>query len=139
MGHRWLAIVFDAPREVSFNEQATMAPKTGGMHMESDQFTEITHESWFSRLGNAVGGVVIGLILVAAATILLFWNEGRSVRRYQTLDAGQKAVISIAADSVDPHYEGRLVHLSGEVTTNKPLQDPEFGLNLTALRLQREV
>jgi hypothetical protein len=107
--------------------------------MESEQYTEITHESWFGRMGKAIGGVGGGLILLAAAAVVLFWNEGRSVRRYQTLDAGQKAVISIAPDTIDPEHDGRLVHLSDEATTTKPLQDPEFGLSLTALRLQRVV
>jgi hypothetical protein len=107
--------------------------------MESEQYTEITHESWFGRLGKAIGGVGVGLILVTAAAVLLFWNEGRSVRRYQTLELGRKQVISIAPDSVDPEYEGCLVHLSDEATTTQPLQDPEFGLRLTALRLQRLV
>ena len=109
------------------------------MELESDQYTEVTHESWFGRIGKAVGGVGVGIILVAASAIVLFWNEGRSVRRYQTLDAGQKQVLSVAPDSVKPEYEGRLVHLSDRVATTKPLRDPEFGLSLSALRLQRVV
>lgn len=107
--------------------------------MQTNSFTEVEHESWFSRLTSAIGGVVFGLLLLAGAVTLLFWNEGRSVKRYRTLDAGQKRVVSIPADGVDPAHEGQLVHVSEAVTTTKPLKDPDFGLTLTALRLQRVV
>ncbi|MDJ0784717.1 MAG: TMEM43 family protein [Desulfosarcinaceae bacterium] len=107
--------------------------------MNTDTFTEVTYESWFGRMGKAVSGVVGGVILVALAIGLLFWNEGRSVRRYQTLDAGQHQVVAIAADGIDSRHEGRLVHLSGPVTVSQPLTDREFGLRLSALRLQRVV
>ncbi|MEJ2640524.1 MAG: TMEM43 family protein [Desulfosarcinaceae bacterium] len=107
--------------------------------METDTYTEVTHESWFARMGKAITGVVVGLLLVVVTTGLLFLNEGRSVRRYRTLDAGQARVVSIAADAIDPRYEGQLVHLGGSATTTKPLKDTEFGLSLTALRLQRVV
>lgn len=107
--------------------------------MDTETYTEVTHESWLGRLGKAASGVVVGLVLVALSAGLLFWNEGRSVRRYRTLDAGQRQVISIAADTVDPGFEGRLVHLSGEATTTKPLKDADFGLRVDALRLQRVV
>lgn len=107
--------------------------------MESDSFTEVEHQSWFNRLTGAIGGVVFGLLLLVGAAALLFWNEGRSVKRYQTLDAGQKRVVSIPAHGIDPAHEGQLVHLSDAVTTTKPLKDPDFGLTLTALRLQRVV
>ncbi len=42
-------------------------------------YQEVTHEGWFSRLGKSFGGIVTGIILIAAATFLLYWNEGRTV------------------------------------------------------------
>ncbi len=38
--------------------------------------TETTRESWGSRLGGSLRGVVIGLALFIAGFPLLFWNEG---------------------------------------------------------------
>ena len=35
--------------------------------MSEDSFTEITTESWFSRIGGAIKGIVIGLALFIAA------------------------------------------------------------------------
>jgi hypothetical protein len=43
-------------------------------------YQEVTHEGWFSRLGKSFGGIVTGIILIAAATFLLYWNEGRTVK-----------------------------------------------------------
>jgi hypothetical protein len=107
--------------------------------METDTYTEVTHESWFARMGNSIAGVMVGLLLVVITIGFLFWNEGRSVHRYRTLDAAQARVVSISADTLDPQYEGRLVHLSENATNAKPIKDPELGLSLTALRLQRVV
>ena len=51
--------------------------------MSEDTFNEITSESWLSRIGGAIKGVVIGLVLFIAAFPFLFWNEGRAVKRYE--------------------------------------------------------
>jgi hypothetical protein len=45
----------------------------------ADSFTEVTSESWFSRIGGAIKGVFSGIVLCFAAVVLLFWNEGRAV------------------------------------------------------------
>ena len=47
--------------------------------------TETTTESWTSRLGGAVKGVVIGLGMFVAAFPLLFWNEGNCVKTAKAL------------------------------------------------------
>ncbi len=35
--------------------------------MTEESFTEITSESWFSRIGDAIKGIVIGLVLFIVA------------------------------------------------------------------------
>ena len=105
----------------------------------SDSFTEITNESWFSRIGNAIKGIVFGLILFVVAFPVLFWNEGRAVERYKTLKEGAGAVISAIADTVDPANAGKLVHLTGDAVTSAKLVDKEIGLTTDGLKLNREV
>lgn len=102
-------------------------------------YTEVTSESWLSRLGGAFKGIVFGLLLVAGAFVLLFWNEGRAVERHKTLEEGAGAVVSVSADSVDPAHDGDLVHLSGRAQTDEVLSDDTFGVEARALRLEREV
>jgi hypothetical protein len=56
---------------------------------------EVTTESWFGRIGGAFKGIVVGLVLFFAAFPHLFWNEGRTVKRYKTLHEGAGSVISL--------------------------------------------
>ena len=107
--------------------------------MSNDSYTEVTHQSWFKRLGNAFKGIIIGIILVVVSFGLLFWNEGRSVKRHKTLQEGGGAVISISADILNPENDGKLVHLSGMATTDETLSDEVFGIGVNALKLERAV
>lgn len=107
--------------------------------MPEDSYTEVSHQSWFSRLGGAFKGIFFGLILVLGAFFLLFWNEGRAVERYKTLEEGAGAVVAVSADAVDPGREGALVHVSGRAETDRILRDETFGVAEPALRLVRQV
>ena len=107
--------------------------------MSEDSFTEVTNDSWFGRIGGAISGIVFGLVLFVIAFPLLFWNEGRAVKRYKTLNEGSDAVMSIEADSVFSGYEGSLVHLIGQADTNDTLRDREFSVAVNALHLERVV
>jgi hypothetical protein len=84
--------------------------------------TEVTSTSWFTRLKNALTGIVVGFILLIASVVLLFWNEGRAVQTYESLVEGQGAVVAASADTVDASLEGKLIHLQGPIT---PMEDPE--------------
>lgn len=106
---------------------------------EEDRYTEVTETSWFSRIGSAFSGILVGLILFAAAFPLLFWNEGRAVKRYKTLKEGGGKVVSVSADRIDPELDGQLVHVTGEAVTEDVLTDPTFGVQTRALKLRRTV
>jgi len=107
--------------------------------MSADRFVEVTRESWFSRLGGAIKGVLVGTVLFAVAFPLLFWNEGRAVKRFKTLKEGGGLVVSVAADRVDAANAGRLIHVSGKADTAATLADPVFGVSAPALKLKRAV
>ena len=101
------------------------------------QYTERSSESWFSRLGGAITGVFIGLIIFAIGFPVLWFNEGRAVKRARALKEGQGATISIQADQVLPENEDKLVHLTGKAETEDTLRDPKFGISEVAIRLSR--
>ena len=107
--------------------------------MAQDTYTEVTRQSWGSRLGGSFKGILFGLALLGIAVWLLFWNEGRAVRRARALTEGAGAVVSVAAGAVDPVNEGRLVHVSGLAETFDVLRDEAFGLAVTAIHLERAV
>ncbi len=89
---------------------------------------EVTHTSWFTRLKNALTGIVVGIILIIASSILLFWNEGRAVKTYQSLVEGKAAVVAASAETVDPALEGKLIHLQGAITPNSDPEDTSSGV-----------
>lgn len=105
----------------------------------SDIFTETTSTSWFSRIGNSIKGIVIGLILIVASFPVIFVNEGCAVKIRKTLDQGSKEFVPIEASPVNPDNEGKLVHLSGAATSTGSLSDEKFGISAEALVLKRVV
>ncbi len=107
--------------------------------MSEDSFTEVTHESWFSRIGGTIKGVLLGLILFAVAFPLLFWNEGRAVQRYKTLKEGGGAVVSVMSENVDAANDGQLIHVTGKANADATLTDSVFGISANALKLKRVV
>jgi hypothetical protein len=104
-----------------------------------DSFQVTSSSSWFSRIGKAFSGIIVGLILLIIGIALLFWNEGRAVKTYNTLKEGQGLVINVSADEVDAANDGKLVHLTADATTEEILVDEDFGISANAIRLQRDV
>lgn len=101
------------------------------------EFVEVTRRGLGGRTKDSIGGVFFGIVLVAIGVVLLFWNEGRAVKRYKDLKEGAGTVVSIESASIDPSMEGRLIHITGETKTPNPLKDAEFGISTSAIRLIR--
>ena len=49
-------------------------------------YTEVTTNSYGSRVKNAFGGIFTGIIMFIAGTILLWWNEGNVVKEHAALN-----------------------------------------------------
>ena len=107
--------------------------------MSEDTYTEMTTGSWFGRIGNAITGVVLGLIFFVAAFPVLFWNEGRAVKQFKTLNEGAASVISLPEAHVMAEYDGELVHVAGQAITEDIVADPVFDVAVNAIRLERKV
>lgn len=107
--------------------------------MQADRFTEVTHTSWFSRIGGAFKGILMGLVLFVVAFPLLFWNEGRAVKTHKTLQEGGKTVVTVASDNVDVANAGKLIHVTGLADTEAILTDPTFSVSAKAMKLRRIV
>jgi hypothetical protein len=103
-------------------------------------FTEVEHEGWFSRIKNAIVGVLIGILLFVIAFPVLFLNEGRAVKRSKAIEFGASSLETVSADKVDPGKEGAYVHITATADSNETLTDPKLGIAAEkALRLQRKV
>jgi hypothetical protein len=106
----------------------------------SDQFTKVTRENYFQRLGSSFGGMLFGIVLMVIASILLLWNEGRDVDAKQGLNAGGRAAISLTSTTPTPANEGKLVHITGQAIATAPVVDPELGASFSnTLSIVRKV
>ena len=101
--------------------------------------TDVTHESWLGRLGNSIKSVLVGIVLVAGAVGVLFWNEGRAVKRAKTIEEGARNVVSVGSAAVGAANEGKLVHTTGRAETDETLKDTLFGVSAGAIKLRRKV
>ncbi|MGK7394894.1 MAG: TMEM43 family protein [Candidatus Cyclobacteriaceae bacterium M3_2C_046] len=104
-----------------------------------DQFSEVTTESWGSRLMGSIKGILMGIVFILLAIGLLWWNEGRAVKTAKGLKEGAAALVEIQANQVITENEGKLVYLTGKAETENILKDEEFGVAVNALKLQRKV
>lgn len=105
----------------------------------ADEFTQVTEQSWGSRLKESFKGILFGVLMIAAAVMLLFWNEGRAVKRAKALKEGAATVKTVDASAPQPAGEGALVHFTGMTESFDDLRDPVFGVTASGVELQRRV
>ena len=105
-----------------------------------DSVTEVTRTGLFSRLGQSLMGVLVGLIFLVVSFILLYWNEGRAVQASTALSQGQKQMVEAPAGNLDSGNDGKLVHLTAAAAAGQPARDEVFGVvDPQLLVLQRRV
>jgi len=105
-----------------------------------DQYTEVSSQSYLSRLGNSLIGTLFGIALLVGSVWLMYWNEGRAVDASRGLASGEQQVVEAPIETVNPALEGALVHATGPLTAVTPARDPLFGISGNDLvRLQRKV
>jgi transmembrane protein TMEM43 len=95
-------------------------------------YTEVSRTGLFGNLGNAIKGVVVGLILFVASFAVLWWNEGRT-------DMSEVAKLSkpAAADKIDPTLDGQFVSVTGPLQCDAKLADPQYLNPVQAIKLFR--
>lgn len=102
-------------------------------------YVERTSTGFFGKLGNSIGGIFVGIILIIVSCIMLYWNEGNYVRTAAGIAEGKGSVQEIKEDKIDPAMEGKLVHMTGNTKAGSTLEDQLFGVSAKAIRLSREV
>lgn len=105
-----------------------------------DSFTETTSESWFSRLGKSITGVLLGGILFLAGFPILFINEGCAVKNAKSLAELTDNLQTVEPGTVSPEMNGKAIYVTGKATTDETLTDPVFGITSPeTVRLVRHV
>jgi hypothetical protein len=105
----------------------------------NDVITEVSTESWFSRIRGAFGGIVVGLVLFVVAFPALTWNEKRSIDRTRGLNEVASRTITVDGKTLDPAAEGKAVHFSALAATTVGVKDETFGIAESALKVRRSV
>ena len=103
------------------------------------QFQTTTSQSWFSRLGGAIKGVFMGLVLFIIGFPALWWNERDAVRNTNALNELQKVTIDVGTPEIKAENEGKPVFMTGPAATQEILTDTIFGISENAIRLDRDV
>jgi hypothetical protein len=101
--------------------------------------TEVASQSIFGRIGKSFVGMLVGFALLVGSVVLLFWNEGRAVATAKSLREGAATVIDVPSDKVDPANDAKLIHVTGDTTAAKPVEDPLFNISEPAIRLRRNI
>lgn len=101
-------------------------------------YQKVTTTSYGGRLKNALQGVGMGFVMLIAGTILLFWNEGRTVKTTRMLKEAQGVCIELGdIQQIDAEKNGKMIHASGFAGTEDILADDDFDISLNAVKLIR--
>ena len=103
-------------------------------------YQKVTTTSYGQRVKKGFGGVGTGFLLFIAATILLFWNEGRTAKTASMLKRAEKQCVELGdVNKINSELNGQLIHATGPTATDDILTDDIFGISINAIRLSRDV
>lgn len=103
-------------------------------------YTTTTKQSYGNRVSKSFKGIGSGILLFIIGTVLLFWNEGRTVKVKRALNQAADVTVEMPDISrIDPQFEGKMIHAIGEASTTEVLNDRLFGISLNAINLSRNV
>jgi hypothetical protein len=92
----------------------------------------------FLRRANSAQALV-GFVSILLAIGLICWGEQKSVEYFKSNGDGESIIREISSDYIDAQNDLRLVHISGVATAEDILEDAEFGVIASALKLKRIV
>lgn len=109
-------------------------------HIKQMSYTERTTQSYSSRLGGSLKGMLTGFMMFLGATALLWWNEGRTVAESDAIKDAEKNFVEMDnPKKIDPSLDGELVYACEMAETNDTLEDSFFGIRTNAINMTRKV
>ena len=88
-------------------------------------------------------GILPGIIITIASSYLQWWNEGRAVSDAKLISTAQKELVELDSTAdIDTINNGKLIHITGYLSTQNGLTDTDHGLHrkdaLQLIRLTEE-
>ncbi|MDD5815624.1 MAG: TMEM43 family protein [Bacteroidales bacterium] len=104
-------------------------------------FQETVTTGYGQRLSGGFGGIWQGLLLIIGATVAIWWNEGRAVKTAGAIKDAKGAAVEMTDNStINPQFEGKLIHTMGMLTCDETIADQQFGVQVQgAIRIARSV
>ena len=96
-------------------------------------------KSIFDNKEGSIIKIPLGILFTIFAFIILVINEIDSINKYKILDQGAGEVVQIDPDLVNSSNEGKLVHVTGLVESDKMISDRLLKISVEAIRLKRIV
>lgn len=100
---------------------------------------EIIQTSWWQRIKDSFKSIIVGLLLIAIAIFILFWNENHSIKTKLSLIEASKILIQIPNEPINPVHDEKVVYVTGLATTNEKLFDDLLEVDVNAINLNRQV
>lgn len=92
-------------------------------------YEERTTKSWGSKIGDGFKSILVGLGLIVAATVLLFWNEGRSVKTADCINEVESVYVTLPdVNTLNSELNGSVVYAQGNARTETVLEDGRFNI-----------
>lgn len=86
-------------------------------------------------------GILGGLIFLVVGIVILWSNEGRTVKTQSAILEAEKNYIQVKSDKINSKNDGKLVATKGKIIADSldELKDDIFGINVKAVKLRRVV
>lgn len=107
--------------------------------MAKDTYTTTSVRTYGNRVQNSFIQSIFGIIFFLASFVVIFANEGASIKQEKMLKSGLNAVITVPSTQINPMNEGKLVHFTGNAQTNENLDDNVFPISINGINLTRNV
>ena len=100
-------------------------------------YTETTTTGYGTRVGNSFKSIGSGFLMFILGTVLLFWNEGRTVKTGDAIVEAQKATVEMENPAkMDASLDGQMIHATSKAVSEDVLRDGQYPIagNYTALK-----
>lgn len=103
-------------------------------------YTTTTKTTYGQRVKNSFSGIGSGILMIILGTIVLFWNEGRTVKTTRMLNGAQKVCVEAGdiTNAINPEVDGKLIHATAIASSTETLADNQFPVSVpNAVKLRR--
>jgi len=99
----------------------------------------VKYESFFSRMSDAFGQLVLGFILIALSMPVLWFNEKRNAQYETLISRGEQQCREVTDGECDAKNSDWLVHAVGNTSSVMPVEDELFNVSFKtgAIKLGR--